>query len=245
MKSNKKKEKIALIVLFIILVQLSGAFSCVGYLDRDGYEGIIWNSIYEQIDSFSFTCGDDSVRYNVYFGGRVIEHNDTYKRFVSDVFVVTPTDSYCSLLSANLEFIVRFISATGVNVMYSAVRTDYSSFMELYDVIYEFPIYEVYIHKDLFPITLTIDLAFFLTSSLFNRSKSYRATEKFAWDPLMDQLNIILSIVIAIGIIAIVAVVILAVEKKHGKKKGKIKPSPIPPPTPAPTPDSTAYLFPK
>lgn len=214
----KKKAKILLIVSIIFLVQINGAIISMAYKSRDDYDKPS-QSIYEQMDSFSFTFGQ-SITYSVYFGGMFEKYNETHKRFTADVFVITETGYYVSSLAATLTFDITF-SAAGINIIDSGSDGDTSSFMQSGDIIYEFEVYEFFVHKDLFPVTLTINFDYVLNSSEFNQIDSYSVTQTFDWDPLL--IVIIITSVIGIAAIAVVVTIILLVRRR--KRRNIIDPS--------------------
>jgi len=219
----KKKAKILLIVSFILLVQINGAIICMAYKYRDEYEDA-GQSIYDRMESFSFIFDSQSIQYGVYFGGMFETYNDTHKRFTADVFVITLNEYYVTSLTASLTFDITF-SATGINIMDSGSDSDTSSFMQSGDVIYEFEIYEFFAHKDLFPVTLTIEFDYHLFSSEFDMTDSYSVTKNFDWDPMF----IFIIIGIVIGVVAVIVVVtIIIVVVRRRKRRTKIVPSSIP-----------------
>jgi len=212
MFSIKKKEKILLVISLIFLIQLEGAIICKAYYDRDIYAGA-FQKIYDSLDSFSFTFDSQSIQYAVYFGAMFDAYNNTHRRFVSDVFVTTLNEYYVSTLPADLDFDVTF-TATGINIPFSAVRGDTSSLFQSDDVIYEFEIYEFFVHKDFFPVTLIINLDWDLTSSEFHRSGYYEVTQKFDWNPLRT----IMIVGIVIGIAVVATVVAIVVVRRRRRK---------------------------
>jgi len=198
----------------------------MAYKERDEYEGA-FQKIFDSLDSFTFTFDYQSIQYAVYFGGMFIPYNNTHKRFVSDVFVITLNEYFVGLLSADLDFDVTFI-ATGINIPYSAVKSDSSSFTQFDDVIHEFEIYDFFVHKDLFPVTLTIDFDWELSSSEFYRIGYYDVTQKFDWNPFRT----IMIVGIVIGVAAVLAVVTIVIVRKRKRKRKTEK-------SPSITPNST------
>lgn len=222
MWSMKKKAKILLIVLFIFLVQINGAMVCMAYKSRDDYKNA-GQGIYDQMEAFSFTFNNQSIQYAVYFGGMFEKYNDTYKRFTIDVFVITLNEYYVTSLSASLSYDIT-ISASGFNTMDSGSDADTSSFMQTGDVIYEFEIFEFYVHKDLFPVSMNIEFDYHLTSSEFDVIDSYSTTANFDWDPMF----IFMIIGIVIGVVAVIVVVtIIIVVVRRRKRRTTITPSKV------------------
>lgn len=213
-----KKAKILLVISLIFLLQLEGASICMAYKERDEYAKA-FQKIFDSLDSFTFTFDYQSIQYAVYFGGMFLPYNNTHKRFVSDVFVVTLNEYFVGLLSADLDFDVTFI-ATGILILYSAIRSDSSSFTQFDDVIYEFEIYEFFVHKDLFPVTLRIDFNWELSSSEFNRIGHYDVTQKFDWNPFRT----LIIVVSVIGIVAVSSIVTIIVVRRR-KRRAEISPS--------------------
>ncbi len=215
----KKKAKILLIVSCIFLIQINGAITCMAYKTRDDYEDA-FQKIYEKMDTFTFTFGQ-SVTYSVHFGGMFEKYNDTHKRFTVDVFVITETGYYVTSLPATLTFDITF-SATGFGVVDSGSDGDTSSFMQSSDVIYEFEVYELFVHKDLFPLTLTINFDYTLNSAEFNQVDSYSVTQNFDWDPFLIVI-IIASVIGGAVVITIVTIILLLVRRR--KRRNIIDPS--------------------
>jgi len=221
----KKKAKILLIVSFIFLGQINGAIVSMAYKTRGDYEDA-FQKIYAQMDSFSFFF-TQTLTYSVHFGGMFEPHNDTHKRFTVDVFVITETDYYVTSLGATLTFDISF-TATGISIVDSGSDGDTSSWMQSSDLIYEFEVYEFFAHKDLFPVALTINFDYTLSSSEFTNIDSYSVTQNFDWDPML--IVIIIASVIGIAI-AIVVVVIIILLVRRRKRKNIIDPSVKPPAT--------------
>ena len=223
----KRRAKILLIVSMIFLVQINGAITCMAYKSRDEYEDAI-QKIYEQMDSFTFFF-TQSITYSVHFGGMFEKYNETHKRFTADVFVITENEYYVSSLAASLTFNITF-SATGINIIDSGSDGDTSSFMQYGDVIYEFEIYELFVHQNLFPVTLTINFDYVLSSSEFYQTDSYSVTQNFDWDPLL--IGIIIASVIG-AIVVITAVAIIFVLLRRRKKRRIQNDTPYKPISPA------------
>jgi len=221
----KKKAKILLVVSCILLVQINGAINCMAYKTRDDYEDA-FQKIYEQIDEFSFNFGQ-TVTYSVHFGGMFEKYNDTHKRFTVDVFVITETGYFVTSLGASLTFDITF-SATGINIIDSGSDGDTSSFMQTSDIIYEFEVYEFFIHKDLFPVALTINFDYTISSSEFTNIDSYSVTQNFDWDPMFIIIMIASVIGIAVAIIGVVTIILLV---RKRKRKNIIDPIVKPPAT--------------
>lgn len=216
----KKKVRILLIVSLLFLVQLNGMIICMGYKYRDEYSDAT-QKIFTRIESFSFIFDSQSIQYAVYFGGMFETYNDTHKRFVSDVFVVTLNEYYVTSLPAYLDFDVTF-TATGINIIHSALTGDTSSMMQSGDVIYEFEIHDFLVSKDLFPVSLTVDFDYDLYSSKFSISDSYMGTKTFEWS---DPLNIILIVGIVIGVVAAIAVTIAIIIYKRRRRPTILTPT--------------------
>jgi hypothetical protein len=217
MLNKRKKVKISLEVFFIFLVLTSGAMVCMAFKGRDDYKNAT-QGIYEQMKTFSFTFDGQPIQYAVYFGGMFEPYNDTHKRFTADVFVIALTENYVSNLAASLTYDLTF-SATGLNINTSGSETHTSQFVQFNDVIYSFQIYEFYAHKNLFPVSLSIEFDYHLISAEFDVSDSYSITKNFDWDPMF----IIIIIGSTIGIIAaIVVITILIVVIRKRKRRTKI-----------------------
>lgn len=239
MYDMKKKVGILLIISLIFLVQINGAIICMGYKYRDEYIDAS-QKIFTRIDSFSFVFDSQSIQYAVYFGGMFETYNDTHKRFVSDVFVVTLNEYYVTSLPATLDFDVIF-TATGINIMHSAVRGDTSSIMQSHDVIYEFEIHDFLVPKDLFPVTLTVDFDYELSSSEFFRSDSYMGTKTFEWSTPMD---IMLIVGIVVGVVAVIAITTIAIVVYRRRRRPKLVQPIIPTPTETPAVTPTSIVQP-
>jgi flagellar basal body-associated protein FliL len=210
----KKKAKILLIVSIIVLVQINGAIVCMAYKDNDDYDSSI-ESIYDKMATFTFVFDTQPLTYSVHFGGMFEKYNDTHKRFTADVFVITENQYYVSALSASLTFDIIF-SATGLYINHSGSDGDTSSiFFPSNEVIYEFEVYEFFVHKDLFPVTLTIDFDYTLHSSEFHEVGSYSVTKTFEWDLLFIIIIIVIVIAVAVGVSIVLIIVLLRRRKKR------------------------------
>jgi heme/copper-type cytochrome/quinol oxidase subunit 2 len=89
--------------------------------------------------------------------------------------------------------------------------------MQSSDVIYEFEIYELFVHQNLFPVTLTINFDYVLSSSEFYRTDSYSVTQNFDWDPLLIGI-IIASVIGAIVVITAVAIIFVLLRRRKKRR---------------------------
>jgi len=202
-KKMKREVKLILFASLIFFTHVSGVIIMItSYNKREEYLNAP-QKIYQSIESFSFTFDGGRIRYGVYFGVMFIA-DSTHQLLVSDVFVVTLNDYFVSTLTAYLDFNVTF-SASGINEIHTAVRSDTSSFITSYEVIYEFSIYSFLVPEYLFPVSLHVDFEYTLSSSEFNRVGTFQATGTFDWFPYM---GIVINIVVALVVILAIGVIV-------------------------------------
>ncbi len=170
------KVSLALLVLSIFLLG-SGPTAALGQRYRSDYEDAS-QKVFEEIHNFTFVYDSTTLNYAIIFGAMFIKLNSTHSRLVSDVFVVTLTSQFVSMLTATLEFDASF-SFTGGGGSNSDIGVDSTSIIEFSDLLYNYTIHSFLTTNDLFPLDLVINFDWNFTSSEFSESGTYDVTKNF------------------------------------------------------------------
>lgn len=174
----KKYGKISLVLIIISLFFCGNSTMLVVGPDRYEYEDAS-QKIYEQIDSFIFTFDTTELNYAIIFAAMFIKFDDVTSHLVSDVFVITLTEYYVSVLTATLTYNASFFyGLSWYNT--SGVGVDTSSLMQSSNLIYNYTIVSAFpIINDLFPVNLFVVFEYTLTSSEFSESGTYMTNNTF------------------------------------------------------------------
>lgn len=209
---KKLKKSFVLLAISILLLGTVPS-SVIGSRYRYDYETAS-QKIFEEIHTFTFVFSSTTLNYSIFFGAMYIKLNNTHSEIVSDVFVVTLTSQYVTMLTATLTFDANF-SYAGTWNNHSGVGVDSTSIVEFDDLLYNYSIHSFLITNDLFPLELEITFDYALTSSEFSESGTYNVVKTFTMpSPERGIPGYILSISISVLVVGFLTIALIFKKKR-------------------------------